>query len=135
MPTPSKNGEIEIYGVLKRSGGDNKLGYTIQLYDTTQNKFQSEINQNNIDYKNAVDNHLKDYTNPHKVSKEQVGLGNVDNTSDQDKPVSTLQKEAIDKVAKDVNDSITSHTTRTDNPHSVTKTQVGLSNVTNDSQV
>ena len=35
----------------------------------------------------------------------------------------------------DVNDSITSHTTRTDNPHSVTKTQVGLSNVTNDSQV
>ena len=61
MPTSSKNGEIEIYGVLKRSGGDNKLGYTNQLYDTTQNKFQSEINQNNIDYKNAVDNHLKDY--------------------------------------------------------------------------
>ena len=81
MPTSSKNGEIEIYGVLKRSGGDNKLGYTNQLYDTTQNKFQSEINQNNIDYKNAIDNHLKDYTNPHKVSKEQVGLSNVTNDS------------------------------------------------------
>ena len=79
MPISSKNGEIEIYGVLKRSGGDNKLGYTNQLYDTTQNKFQSEINQNNIDYKNAIDNHLKDYTNPHKVSKEQVGLSNVTN--------------------------------------------------------
>ena len=47
-----KNGEIEIYGVLKRSGGDNKLGYTNQLYDTAQNKFQSKINKNNIDYKN-----------------------------------------------------------------------------------
>lgn len=81
MSTSNKNGEIEIYGVLKRSGGDNKLGYTNQLYDTTQNKFQSEINQNNIDYKNAVDNHLKDYTNPHKVSKEQVGLSNVTNDS------------------------------------------------------
>lgn len=81
MPTSSKNGEIEIYGVLKRSGGDNKLGYTNQLYDTTQNKFQSEINQNNIDYKNVIDNHLKDYTNPHKVSKEQVGLSNVTNDS------------------------------------------------------
>ena len=81
MSTSSKNGEIEIYGVLKRSGGDNKLGYTNQLYDTTQNKFQSEINQNNIDYKNAIDNHLKDYTNPHKVSKEQVGLSNVTNDS------------------------------------------------------
>lgn len=81
MSTSSKNGEIEIYGVLKRSGGDNKLGYTNQLYDTTQNKFQSEINQNNIDYKNTIDNHLKDYTNPHKVSKEQVGLSNVTNDS------------------------------------------------------
>lgn len=81
MSTSSKNGEIEIYGVLKRSGSDNKLCYTNQLYDTTQNKFQSEINQNNIDYKNAIDNHLKDYTNPHKVSKEQVGLSNVTNDS------------------------------------------------------
>ena len=81
MSTSSENGEIEIYGVLKRSGSDNKLCYTNQLYDTTQNKFQSEINQNNIDYKNAIDNHLKDYTNPHKVSKEQVGLSNVTNDS------------------------------------------------------
>jgi hypothetical protein len=29
--------------------------------------------------------------NPHVVTKDQVGLGNVDNTSDLDKPVSTLQ--------------------------------------------
>lgn len=30
--------------------------------------------------------------NPHGVTKEQVGLGNVDNTSDVDKPISTAQQ-------------------------------------------
>ena len=35
--------------------------------------------------------------NPHGVTKEQVGLGNVDNTADMDKPVSTLQQAELDK--------------------------------------
>lgn len=34
--------------------------------------------------------------NPHLVTKTQVGLGNVDNTSDVDKPVSGPQQEALD---------------------------------------
>jgi hypothetical protein len=34
--------------------------------------------------------------NPHTVTKTQVGLSNVDNTSDADKPVSTAQQTAID---------------------------------------
>src|SRR5690606_29803996 len=33
--------------------------------------------------------HEADADNPHSVTKAQVGLGNVDNTSDADKPVST----------------------------------------------
>ena len=33
--------------------------------------------------------HLNAKNNPHSVSKTQVGLGNVDNTSDADKPMST----------------------------------------------
>jgi hypothetical protein len=36
---------------------------------------------------------------------------------------------------KDIESALNSHQTNTSNPHSVTKTQVGLSNVTNDSQV
>ena len=39
--------------------------------------------------------HISNYKNPHKVTAEQVGLGNVDNTSDANKPVSTAQQEAI----------------------------------------
>lgn len=34
--------------------------------------------------------------NPHGVTKAQVGLGNVDNTADIDKPVSTATQAAID---------------------------------------
>jgi hypothetical protein len=65
--------------------------------------------------------------NPHAVTKTQVGLPNVDNTSDANKPVSTAQATAIGVVQTDVN----THEALTNNPHSVTKTQVGLSNVDN----
>ena len=43
-----------------------------------------------------LDNHVIDTDNPHKVLKSQVGLGNVDNTSDADKPLSIAQKKYID---------------------------------------
>ena len=41
------------------------------------------------------DGHLSDTNNPHGVTKAQVGLGNVDNTSDADKPISTAQQAAL----------------------------------------
>lgn len=48
-----------------------------------------------------VNNHIANTSNPHKVTKAQVGLGNVDNTSDANKPVSTATKTALDgKVDK-----------------------------------
>lgn len=40
--------------------------------------------------------HAERTDNPHEVTKTQVGLGNVDNTSDADKPVSTDQQAALD---------------------------------------
>ena len=40
--------------------------------------------------------HEADHSNPHVVTKAQVGLGNVDNTSDEDKPVSTAMQTALD---------------------------------------
>lgn len=65
------------------------------------------------------------------LTKMTVGLGNVDNTSDMSKPVSTAQQAAIDE-AKQV---ATDHIANKENPHEVTKEQVGLGNVTNDAQV
>lgn len=45
--------------------------------------------------KKALDLHLVDYNNPHKVTKTQVGLGNVDNTSDKNKPISDATSQAL----------------------------------------
>lgn len=51
----------------------------------------------------VVDNKLKSHTdnknNPHQTTKEQVGLGSVDNTSDIDKPVSNATSIALDTKA------------------------------------
>lgn len=49
--------------------------------------------------KTAIDNHVADTENPHGVTKAQVGLGNVDNTSDADKPISTAAQAALDDKA------------------------------------
>ena len=48
--------------------------------------------------------------NPHGVTKDDVGLGNVDNTSDTDKPVSTEQKTALD-LKLDTDDVVDNLTT------------------------
>lgn len=48
------------------------------------------------DVQDNLDAHEADTANPHNVTKAQVGLGNVDNTSDANKPVSTAQQEALD---------------------------------------
>jgi hypothetical protein len=47
----------------------------------------------------AVDDHTSDTNNPHGVTAAHVGLGNVDNTSDADKPVSTATQAALDAKA------------------------------------
>lgn len=78
-----------------------------------------------------IETHKSNTNNPHSVTKSQVGLGNVDNTSDLDKPVSIAQSSAINSVQTDLN----AHKGKTDNPHSVTKSQVGLSNVDNTSDI
>ncbi|MFG6379153.1 MAG: phage tail protein, partial [Lachnospiraceae bacterium] len=48
--------------------------------------------------KNNLTAHVADKANPHKVTKVQVGLGNVDNTADVNKPVSAYQQNAIDSA-------------------------------------
>jgi hypothetical protein len=59
---------------------------------------------------NAVTNHsqlnLDDGTNPHGTTKSDVGLGNADNTSDLDKPVSTAQQTEIDTKEDDLGDPL-----------------------------
>ena len=51
-------------------------------------------NINTLDGK--VDGHINNQNNPHNITKEQIGLGNVDNTSDLNKPISTQTQTALD---------------------------------------
>ena len=48
------------------------------------------------------DNHTADTDNPHSVTKSQVGLGNVDNTSDLDKPTITATQAKLDAINADL---------------------------------
>lgn len=76
-----------------------------------------------------VNNHIANKSNPHAVTKTQVGLGNVNNTSDANKPVSTAQATAIadaKAAGTAAQTSINSHAGRKDNPHVVTRAQLSL---------
>ena len=111
----------------------------------------------------ALTSHTNNKNNPHTVTKAQVGLGNCDNTSDANKPISTATQSALDTISDDLNNEVTrakaieeelseditseslratkaentitsnltAHTTNVNNPHNVTKQQIGLSNVDN----
>lgn len=78
---------------------------TIQnLIDNIDNQFNNIVKTlsekvNNTSYSETVrtlNSHILNKKNPHAVDKTQVGLSEVDNTSDADKPVSLLQKQYID---------------------------------------
>lgn len=76
-----------------------------------------------------VNNHIANKSNPHAVTRAQVGLSNVNNTSDANKPVSTAQATAIadaKAAGTAAQTSINSHAGRKDNPHVVTRAQLSL---------
>lgn len=54
-------------------------------------KSQAEIDE----LVTKLDTHISNKSNPHSVTKVQVGLGNVDNTSDANKPISNATQTAL----------------------------------------
>lgn len=67
------------------------VGVLGQYY--TKSETDSKINT--VD--NSISIHTSNVSNPHKVTKAQVDLGNVDNTSDLNKPISTATQKALDE--------------------------------------
>ncbi|WP_345806179.1 pyocin knob domain-containing protein [Bacillus subtilis] len=100
-----------------------------------------------MEYQNyELKKHTENINNPHHVTKEQIGLGNVDNVQQASKAefnehnndairhitdAERVNWNAAEKNAKAYTDELAA---RRDNPNQVTKEQVGLSNVTNDKQ-
>lgn len=80
----------------------------------------------------ALNAHINNTGNPHTVTKAQLDLGNVDNTSDAAKPISTAVQAALDgKAGTATHDLLVTHIGSNTNPHAVTKAQLGLGNVDN----
>ena len=111
--------------ITNRANAINSLRTELKTYideavgtDTNLTALETKVNQ-----------HIANKSNPHTVTKTQVGLGNVNNTSDADKPVSTAQATAIadaKAAGTTAQTSINSHAGRKDNPHTVTRAQLGL---------
>ena len=84
--------------------------------------------------------HVNNTTNPHKVDKNQVGLGNVQNyavATTADAQAGTANNlymtpaRVKDAITSQVGNTLAAHIANTSNPHQVTKAQVNLGNVVN----
>ena len=68
----------------------------------------------------AIQNHISNKLNPHSVTKAQVGLENADNTSDENKPISTAQKAEFDAI----NSNLASEISRAKETEEVLKSRI-----------
>lgn len=131
----NRSKKISELDALETSSNDDLIPIVDNADSTTKKQTKQnllkEVQQSADDAQEDIDSHILDKNNPHEVTKEQIGLGNIDNTSDADKPISEDTQNALDDKTNE--SDFTSHTGNTENPHSVTKTQVGLGNVDNTS--
>lgn len=93
----------QVQDLLSNSFGDTAtINFT---YDDVNNVFFADVIQTAIDHTNLlnrgtnthaqIDAHIASNGNPHGVTKAQVGLGNCDNTSDLNKPISSATQVAL----------------------------------------
>lgn len=107
----------------------NALNEAKAYTDAAKTALEKLIQDSDKVIKESLDAHIGNTSNPHKVTKAQIGLGNVQNLAPADMPVSTAQATAIagakaagTKAQTDLN----THANRRDNPHNVTRAQLGL---------
>ena len=96
-----------------------------------------EIGGKDEDLRNEFIIH-KSSSNPHNITKDTIGLGNVDDTSDLDKPISTAVQEALNTLSNTIDTGLTTasgelrtHIRNKENHHNVTAELLGLGLVDN----
>lgn len=112
--------------ITNRTNAINALRTELKTYIDNQ---ISDTGSDVTALETKVNNHIANKSNPHGVTKSQVGLGNASNTSDANKPVSTAQAAAIadaKAAGTAAQTSINNHAGRKDNPHTVTRAQLSL---------
>lgn len=107
----------------------NALNEAKAYTDAAKTALEKLIQDSDKVIKESLDAHIGNKSNPHNVTKAQIDLGNVQNLAPADMPVSTAQATAIadakaagTKAQTDLN----THANRRDNPHNVTRAQLGL---------
>ena len=90
------NLDIVVSGVeqetAERKAADELLQLQIDNEKLTREQIDKYLQQ-------QIDNHTNNKENPHQVTKDQIGLGNVDNVADLNKPISTATQNALDKIS------------------------------------
>ena len=107
----------------------NALNEAKAYTDAAKTALEKLIQDSDKVIKKSLDAHIGNKSNPHNVTQAQIGLGKVQNLAPADMPVSTAQAAAIadakaagTKAQTDLN----THANRRDNPHNVTRAQLGL---------
>jgi hypothetical protein len=98
FPTTGETGKIYVdtsTNLTYRWGGSSyvEISASIALGETSSTAYAGDKGKAVTD---ALSSHTTNKNNPHSVTKAQVGLGNVDNTSDANKPISTATQTALD---------------------------------------
>ena len=82
--------DIEIKNSITQSGQSSTAALNAEIQRAKE--AEATITSN-------LSRHTSDYENPHHVTKAQVGLDNVDNTADINKPISTATQNALNLKA------------------------------------
>lgn len=99
FPATGESGKIYVSldtNLTYRWGGTEyvEISKSLALGETSSTAYAGNKGKDTTDKLNT---HLENYNNPHQVTKEQIGLGNVDNTSDFEKPISNAVQDALDR--------------------------------------
>lgn len=107
----------------------NALNEAKAYTDAAKTALEKLIQDSDKVIKESLDAHIGNKSNPHNVTKAQIGLGNVQNLAPADMPVSTAQAAAIadaKAAGTKAQTDLSTHANRSDNPHNVTRAQLGL---------
>ena len=107
----------------------NALNEAKAYTDAAKTALEKLIQDSDKIIKESLDAHIGNKSNPHNVTKAQIGLGNVQNLAPADMPVSTAQAASIadaKAAGTKAQTDLSTHANRKDNPHNVTRAQLGL---------
>lgn len=107
----------------------NALNEAKAYTDAAKTALEKLIQDSDKIIQESLDAHIGNKSNPHKVTKAQIGLGNVQNLAPADMPVSKAQATAIadaKAAGTKAQTDLSTHANRKDNPHNVTRAQLGL---------